>query len=140
MFIVAATIAVDLVIVVLSYAIARAVLPADRSPDFRELARVSPVILATIPCWLIVFQSFGLYSRKHVLGQSLPLARLLEAISVSIFAVIVVAFATNDDSLHRAWVVTLWIVATILIISGRLAMQRVVQLLNQNHGLGPPAS
>jgi FlaA1/EpsC-like NDP-sugar epimerase len=137
--IVAATIAIDLVMVILSYAIARAVWPAHRSPDFSELFRVSPVLLATIPCWPIVFQLFGLYDRKRVLGPSLNLAKLLEAISVSIFAVIVVAFATGDDKLHRAWVVVLWIVATVLIVSGRLVTLRLAQLLNE-HRLGPPTS
>jgi FlaA1/EpsC-like NDP-sugar epimerase len=134
--IVAATIAVDLVIVVLSYAIARAAWPLHRSAVLGELSRVSPVILATIPCWLVVFQFFGLYSRKQVLEPSLRLTKLLEATSVSIFAVIVVAFATGDDKLHRAWVLVLWIVATVLIVSGRLAMLRVTQALNRAHWLG----
>jgi FlaA1/EpsC-like NDP-sugar epimerase len=138
--IVAATIGVDLVTVILSYAIARAGWPAHRSPDFAELARMSPVILATILCWPIVFQLFGLYDRKRVLGRSLDIPKLLEAISVSIFAMIVVAFASNDDKLHRAWVLTLWVVATVLILSGRLVMQRLARLLNQDHGLGPPTS
>jgi FlaA1/EpsC-like NDP-sugar epimerase len=138
--IVASIALVDLLMVIFSYAIARAAWPLHRSPDLGELARVSPVILATIPCWLIVFQLFGLYSRDQVLEPSLRLTKLLEATSVSIFAVIVIAFATGDDKLHRAWVLVLWIVATVLIVSGRIVTLRLALLLNQDHGLGPPTS
>jgi hypothetical protein len=138
--IVAATIAVDLVMVIFSYAIAHAAWSVHRTPDLAGLARMSPVILATIPCWLIVFQFFGLYDRNQLLGPSLRLTRLLEAILVSIFAVIVVAFVSSDDNLHRSWVLTLWVVAMVLIVSGRLVTQGLAEVLNQNHGLGPPAS
>lgn len=138
LIIVASTVLVDLVMVIFSYAIARAAWPMHRVPDLGELVRLSPVILATIPCWLIVFQLFGLYDRKRLREPSLHLAKLLEAIAVSIFGVIVVAFAFNDDNLHRAWVLTLWVAAMVLVVSGRLVTLRLAQLLNQDHRLGPP--
>lgn len=134
--VVAATIVVDLVAVVTSYAIARAVASSPRPPGIEELARVSPIILTTIPLWLIVFQLFGLYSRTQVLEPALRLTKVLEAISVSIFAVIVVAFATNDDKLHRPFAVALWIVATLLIVLGRVVVLQAIQALNKAHWLG----
>jgi FlaA1/EpsC-like NDP-sugar epimerase len=138
--IVAPTVLVDLVMVIFSYAIARAAVSPHRSPELVDLARTSPVILATIPCWLIVFQLFGLYDHKRLHEPSLHLAKLLEAIAVSIFGVIVVAFASNDDNLHRAWVLTLWVVAMVLIVSGRLVTMRLAQFLNEDRRLGPRAS
>jgi FlaA1/EpsC-like NDP-sugar epimerase len=120
--IVGATLLVDLMTVTFSYAIARAAWPWHRLPDFGNLATVNPVLLATIPCWLVVFLAFGLYSRKQLLQPSLRLAQLLSAITVSIVVMIVVAFAFNVDTLHRGWVVTLWVVSTALVVSGRLAV------------------
>jgi exopolysaccharide biosynthesis polyprenyl glycosylphosphotransferase len=134
--IVTAAILVDLMTVIVSYAIARAAWPKHRLPDLETLNAVGPVILATIPCWLAVFFALGLYSRKQVLEPSLRLTRLLSAITVSIFVMIVVAFAFNIDTLHRAWIVTLWVVSTVLVISGRLLILRLTQILNQAHWLG----
>src|SRR6202162_1551235 len=111
---------VDLMTVTFSYAIARAAWPTHRLPDLGTLAGLNPVLLATIPCWLVVFFTFGMYSRKQVLEPSLRLAQLLSAITVSIFVMIVVVFAFNVDTLHRAWFVTLWVVSTVLVVSGRL--------------------
>jgi exopolysaccharide biosynthesis polyprenyl glycosylphosphotransferase len=132
----AATAVVDLVMVILSYAIARAAWREHHVPDFGLFTNAHPVILATIPCWPVLFVFFGLYSRKQVLEPSLRLGKLLEAIAASISAVILVAFITSDDNLHRGWVFTLAIVATGLIVAGRLIMLQVTQLLNKTHWLG----
>jgi FlaA1/EpsC-like NDP-sugar epimerase len=121
--IVAVTVLVDLMMVTFSYAIARAVWPWHRLPDLETLNLVGPVILATIPCWLVVFFAFGLYRRKQVLEPSLRLTRLLSAIAVSIFVMIVVAFAFNVDALHRTFIVSLWITAMALVPTGRLLVQ-----------------
>jgi exopolysaccharide biosynthesis polyprenyl glycosylphosphotransferase len=134
--IVTAAILIDLMTVLFAYAIARAAWPWHRLPDLGLLAKVHPVILATIPCWLVVFYAFGLYSRNHVLEPSLRMTQLLSAVTVSIFVMIVVAFAFNVDTLHRAWIVMLWVVSTVLVVSGRLVMLRVTQFLNRSHWLG----
>ncbi len=135
LFIAAVTVLVDLVTVTFSYATARAAWPWHRLPDLWLLPSMKPVLLATIPCWLVVFFTFGMYSRKQVLEPSLRLAQLLSAITVSIFLVIVVAFAFNVDT-HRAWIVVLWVVSTALIVSGRLVMLWLTRTLNKAHWLG----
>jgi FlaA1/EpsC-like NDP-sugar epimerase len=129
--IVAITVLVDLVTVTFSYAIARGVLSPHRTPDLADLARMSPVILATIPCWVAVFLAFGLYGHRYVVETKMPImSRLLEAITVSVVLVIVVAFAANDDKLHRAWVLTLWVTALVLVSAGRFVLYRVSPLLS----------
>ena len=130
----AATVLVDLMTVTFSYATARAAWPWHRLPDLGLLPSMHPVILATIPCWLVVLFAFGMYRRKQVLEPS-P-ARLLGAITVSIFVMIVVMFAFNLD-MHRAWVVALWMVSIVLVVMGRLVMGELTQRLSQAHWLGP---
>src|SRR6202165_2245902 len=116
--------------VTVSYAVARAAWPWHRLPDFGLLSQVNPVLLATIPCWLVVFLTFGMYTRKQVLEPSLRLAQMLSAITVSIFVMIVVAFAFNVDTLHRGWIVVLWVVSTVLVVSGRLGLRGLDPHLN----------
>ena len=130
----AATVLVDLMTVTFSYATARAAWPWHRLPDPGLLPSMHPVILATIPCWLVVLFAFGMYRRQQVLEPS-P-ARLLGAITVSIFVMIVVMFAFNID-LHWGWIVVLWASSTVLVVMGRLVMQGLTQKLNQAHWLGP---
>jgi len=123
--ILAATLLVDLMTVTLSYAVARAAWPWHRLPDLGLLAQVNPVLLATIPCWLVVFFAFGLYSRDQMLEPSLRFPQLLTAITVSIVVLIVAAFAFNVDTLHRGWIVVLWVASTALVVSGRLVVLQV---------------
>jgi exopolysaccharide biosynthesis polyprenyl glycosylphosphotransferase len=131
-----ATAVVDLLMIIVSYAIARDAWKQRHLPDLGILGNVHPVILATILCWPALFVFFGLYSRRQVLEPSLRLTKLLEAIAASIFAVILVAFVSNDDNVHRGWVFTLAIVATGLVVSGRLMMLQLTQMLNKAHWLG----
>jgi FlaA1/EpsC-like NDP-sugar epimerase len=91
------------------------------------LASLNPVLLATIPCWLVVFFAFGLYSRKQVLGPSFRLAQLLSAITVSIVVMIVVVFAFNVDTVHRAWIAALWVVSSVLVVMGRFVVHYAVR-------------
>jgi exopolysaccharide biosynthesis polyprenyl glycosylphosphotransferase len=132
----AATIVVDFVMVLLSYAIARAAWREHPLSVFGALTNVRPVILATVVCWPAIFLFLGLYSRQQVLEPTLRLGKLLEAIGASISAVILVAFVTNDDNLRRGWVFALAVVAIGMIVSGRLIMLRLTQVLNQTHWLG----
>jgi exopolysaccharide biosynthesis polyprenyl glycosylphosphotransferase len=133
--VVTTTVLVDLVMVTFSYAAARAE-RLNRLPDLALLAKVNPVILATIPCWVVVFFAFGLYSRNQVLEPSLRLPRLIGAITMSIFVMVLVAFAFSLDTLHRSWIATLLVVSTLLVVWGRLMMLRLVQVLHQAQWLG----
>jgi exopolysaccharide biosynthesis polyprenyl glycosylphosphotransferase len=125
----AATVPIDLMTVTLAYATAGAF--HGRPEDLPT----KPAIIATIPCWLIVFFAFGLYSRRQVLEPSLRLPRVLSGITTSILLTIVIDFSFRID-LARGWVATLWVVAIILVISGRLVVLRLAQLLNVINWLG----
>ena len=137
LFIAGVTALVDLMTVTVSYAAARAAWPWHRLPDLGLLPSMNPFLLATIPCWLVVFFAFGLYSHKYLLdAKATIIPRLLNAVIASIFVIIVVAFAFNID-MHRGWVVVLWVVATVLVVMGRLVIRELTQRLNQAHWLGP---
>jgi exopolysaccharide biosynthesis polyprenyl glycosylphosphotransferase len=92
-------------------------------------------LLATIPCWLIVFFALGLYRRNHILEPKARIPAVLRAITASIFGTIVVTFAFHFDP-ARGFVATLWVTSIVLVVAGRLAMLRLTQLLNESHWLG----
>ncbi|MDQ6877754.1 MAG: sugar transferase [Candidatus Dormibacteraeota bacterium] len=132
--IVALTVLLDLLMVTFSYTAARAE-RRNLLPDPAFLGKIDPVILATIPCWLIVFFAFGMYSRDQVLEPTLRLPRLLGAITVSIFVMILVAFGVSHD-LHRSFLAILLLVSTVLIVWERFMMLRLSQILNEVHWIG----
>jgi FlaA1/EpsC-like NDP-sugar epimerase len=124
-----ATATVDLVTITFSYVIARAAWPWHRLPGLGDFAHVDPVLLATIPGWLIVFLAFGLYHPIDILDKPKAwIPTVVGAITVCILAVILVAFVVNDDDLHRAWVLTLWVIAIVLVVAGRVLIGEIANL------------
>jgi exopolysaccharide biosynthesis polyprenyl glycosylphosphotransferase len=128
LLIVVLTAMVDLLAISFSYAAAKAT-------RIETLSNTKPLILATIPAWLIVFYVYGLYSRRQVLEPSARIPRLLSAITVCIFLMVVVAFFLHLEP-SRTWLVTLWVFSTVVVILGRLAVLRITHQLNQIRWLG----
>jgi len=122
------TLLVDLLAVSFSYTAAKAT-------RIETLANTDPVILATIPAWLLVFFAYGLYSRKQVLEPTARVPRLISAITMCIFLMVVVAFAFHLEP-SRWWVMTLWVFSTVIVVLGRLAVLRISHQLHQAHLLG----
>jgi exopolysaccharide biosynthesis polyprenyl glycosylphosphotransferase len=94
-----------------------------------------PIIIATIPCWLIVLFACGLYSRKLVLEPSLRVTGLVRAATVSTLLTIVMGFATGPH-LSREWVGALWVSGIVLLVCGRFAVLQVTEALNRAGWLG----
>ena len=128
LLVVGLTVMVDLLAVTFSYAAAKAT-------RIETLGNAHPVILATIPAWLVVFFAYGLYSRKQVLEPSARIPRLLSAITMCVFLMVVVAFAFKEEP-ARTWILTLWVFATVVVISGRLVVLRIAHHLNEIRWLG----
>ena len=134
LLIAALTVVVDLAMVSSAYFATKA-MRIDRIPNNLTLAHTDPVILATIPGWLLVFFVYGLYSRRQILEPSAKVTRVLSAVTVNIFLMVVVAFAFKID-LSRTWIVTLWVMSTVLVLAGRMLILRLAQHLNTTHWLG----
>ena len=124
------TLAVDLIAVTLAYWMASEA-KIDRKHDFVT----DPVMIATIPCWLLVFFACGMYSRRPVLEPSLGVPRVLNGITLSIFVTILIAFASGVR-LSREWTVLLWISSTVLVFTGRWMVLRLIHWLHVKNWLG----
>ena len=126
----AATLLVDLTMVVLAYAVARAI-KSDRLLDLPTDPRVN----ATIPFWLAVFFAYGLYGRKQILEPALKITGILGAVTTSTLLTIVITFAFGLQ-LSREWTVALWLASIGLVLAGRVGLFQVTHLLNRAHWLG----
>jgi exopolysaccharide biosynthesis polyprenyl glycosylphosphotransferase len=133
MRIVALTGAVDLVAIIAAYAIAKDL----RIGWFGEqtLTRIDPIILATIPGWLIIFFAYGLYSRHLVLEPQDSTLRLLNAIAMNMVMLVLTAFALHV-TVSRGWIAILWISVSVLVIIGRLAVRRLTGALKSRRVIG----
>ncbi len=128
LWVVGLTAMVDLLAISFSYAAAKAT-------RVETLSNTKPLILATIPAWLIVFYAYGLYSRRQVLEPSARIPRVLSAITVCIFLMVVVAFFFHMEP-SRTWLVTLWVFSTVVVVLGRLAVLRIAHQLNEIRWIG----
>ena len=128
LLIVGLTAAVDLLTISFCYAAAKAT-------RVETLANTDPVILATIPAWLVVFFAYGLYSRNQVLEPSARITRLLSAVTMCVFLMVAVAFAFRKEP-SRSWLATLWVFSLVIVPLGRLAVLRIAHQLNEIHWLG----
>jgi exopolysaccharide biosynthesis polyprenyl glycosylphosphotransferase len=128
LLVVGLTAAVDLLTISFCYAAAKAT-------RVETLAKTDPVILATIPAWLVVFFAYGLYSRNQVLEPSARITRLLSAITMCVFLMVAVAFAFHKEP-SRTWLATLWVFSLVVVPIGRLAVLRIAHQLNEIHWLG----
>jgi exopolysaccharide biosynthesis polyprenyl glycosylphosphotransferase len=129
-YVVLLTLAVDLIAVTLAYW-AAGVGKIDRKHVFVT----DPVMIATIPCWLLVFFISGMYSRRLVLEPSLGIPRVLNGITLSIFMTVVVAFASGVR-LSREWTLLLWVSSVVLVFAGRFMVLRLTQWLHVVKWLG----
>ncbi len=120
---------VDLLAVVVAYWI------ADSMKHDGSLWPDRLAVIATIPVWLIVFYFYGLYSRKEILEPSLRFRGILSGVAMGGLLTIVITFAF-DNQPSETWVTVLWLASLALVLTGRVALLQLTQLLNRSHWLG----
>ncbi len=120
------TAAVDLSAIMLGYLLSRQ-LRVDES-----LGAVTPLnygkVILTVPVWLISFVVYDLYDRRKIAAASEEARRLTHAVSVSVVAVVFVAFFL-DLNISRTWLAFIAVSCLVFTGIGRFATRQLV------HGL-----
>lgn len=118
---------VDLLALTLAFALAnfetrllhmveRSGMPWQDHYDIPGLFRL-PLLVATIPVWLVIFWAFGLYRPKRIIKPSIWL--VLSAVTVSaLVAVLPFVFV----ELAKTWAVVIWMTSAVFVVAGRLCL------------------
>ena len=132
LWIVALTALVDVVAISAAYLVAKDIRIGALEPGPVHL---DPVIVATIPGWLVIFFAYGLYSRRLVLEPEGGTIKLLNAIAMNMVMLVLTAFVLHV-AVSRSWIALLWVIASALVIVGRLGVQALTARLKSRHLLG----
>jgi exopolysaccharide biosynthesis polyprenyl glycosylphosphotransferase len=91
------------------------------------------ISLLLIPLWFTVFALNGVYQRNNLLGGISEYSRIFRAVNVGTLLIIVAGFLNPDFVLARGWLLLAWVLAFLLVVSGRFGLRRLVYHLRR-HG------
>lgn len=133
----------DLFFAVLSLQIAYAIRFTLRIPFFRleytpsdEMYTGTSLLLAFV--LLTTFAIRGLYNFNNLLGGTQEYAYVFDAITTSFFLFIVCDFVL-EIGVSRGWLILTWLIACLLVITGRFLARRVIYLLRARGHFQTPA-
>ncbi|HWQ14514.1 MAG TPA: sugar transferase [Roseiflexaceae bacterium] len=90
-------------------------------PEFYAL-----VTAALVPCYLALFQIYGLYSRTNLLGGTIEYERLFNAVTTGMLLVIGISFIQPDFVVARGWLLLAWALLVTMGITSRFFVRRLV--------------
>lgn len=97
------------------------------------------LVLFLIPLWLMIFAASGLYNRRNLLGGIAEYAKIFNATSTGMMAVIVTSFLQIDFFLSRGWLLLAWLLSFLMTASARFALRRVIYSLRRRGFFLTPA-
>ncbi len=84
------------------------------------------IIYLFIPLILLVFFFYKLYDWDHLFASSGEYTRVVSAVTVGLFAVVIVSFMAKAPTISRAWLFMTWFGSCFLVIGGRLLIRRII--------------
>lgn len=106
-----------------------------------DLGLIKPSFYATVvallvPCFLLLFQVYGLYNRANLLGGTTEYARFFNAVTTGMLSVIFLNFLWPDFVVARAWLLLSWgLMITLGFINRGIVRQAVYGLRRAGHFL-----
>jgi len=83
-----------------------------------------------VPIWLVIFAALQLYNRDYLLGGTTEYARIFNAISIGIVAVIIFGFFRRDElTISRGWLIIFWLLTLVFVGGSRFTLRRAVYTL-----------
>lgn len=98
----------------------------DVEPSF---AFYEGLVILTIPLWIIVFASSGLYKKQNLLGGTKEYDLLFRSSTYGLLIVIVVGFLEPNLLIARAWILLAWVLTFLLGVAGRFILRRIIYQL-----------
>ncbi|MBN1977020.1 MAG: sugar transferase [Anaerolineae bacterium] len=108
---------------------------------FYTLGDYALLVGAFVPAWLVVFAVFQLYNPHTLFGGIQEYARVFNAVSLGIVALVVVGFFLRDAAftISRGWLILSWLFTLLLAEGARFGLRRVVYALRRRGHLLSPA-
>jgi lipopolysaccharide/colanic/teichoic acid biosynthesis glycosyltransferase len=93
----------------------------------------SPIAFLTIPLWLLIFASHGLYNVETLFGGVGEYSRAAQACAMGTLLLVVISFLHREASLDlsRVWLVYVWVLAVGLVVTTRFTERRFVYWLRK---------
>lgn len=91
--------------------------------------------VALLPLWIVLFAYEGLYDLDRLEWNAGELNRVVRAVSMSLFLIIVGSYLLKWQDLSRGWMVLLAIFATGFTIAGRLGDRALVSAMRRSRRL-----
>lgn len=104
-------------------------LPLFYSPVEDPLELYSAIVFWLIPVWLVIFAIHRLYDFNTLLGGVDEYVRIVQATSMSMMAVIVMAFLDPTFVIARGWLLLTWLFTLVCVVTGRFIIRRTVYAL-----------
>lgn len=79
-----------------------------------------------IPLWLLIFYLYKLYDWHYLWRISGESARVINAVTLSIFTIMVGAFLGKDTALSRAWLLLAWFFCILLVLTARFIIRYII--------------
>jgi len=87
--------------------------------------RYIELVLILLPFWLSLFALMRLYDFRYLLGGTAEYARTFNACTSGMMLVVVLTFVDDEFVIARGWLVMSWLLACVLVCSGRVLLRRV---------------
>ena len=132
-FLVGGLVLTDACVVALSFTLSYAIRFWVDLPIF-EIGSIKPAFYATVvgllvPCFLLLFQVYGLYNRANLLGGTTEYARFFNAVTTGMLGIIFLNFLWPDFVVARAWLLLSWaLMVTLGLINRGIVRQTIYGL------------
>jgi exopolysaccharide biosynthesis polyprenyl glycosylphosphotransferase len=104
-------------------------LPIFQLDVIPDLYYYQNLVIILIPGWVAIFALFGLYNRHNLVGGTREYAKIFNATTLGMFAVIATSFLVTEFVLSRGWLLFSWTFVLVMIALGRFLLRRVVYAL-----------
>jgi len=98
------------------------------------------LISLMIPCWILIFLVFDLYSLQTKLGGIAEYARIFNASTMGAMILIIISFLSHQSIVSRSWLMVSWLLTFILVSLSRFVNRRMVYALRVRGFLLTPAA
>ena len=91
----------------------------------------SLILAVMVPIWLVVFTFMGLYDKRNLLTGTQEYSHVFNAVTLGVFFFIALGFFSGTNIFARGWLVLTWLLAILLVGSGRFLLRRAFVKLRE---------
>ncbi|MDM8519654.1 sugar transferase [Anaerolineales bacterium HSG6] len=90
------------------------------------------LIFWLVPLWIIIFGSFGLYSKKNLFSGTIEYASVFNACTLGMLLIVLMTFFDPELVIARGWLLISWMLTLSWVGIGRFTVRRIVKAMRMN--------